>query len=326
MTVASEPILLISGVCGDIGCSAVRSLREVAGRIIGCDMRPYSPVHTLLDGFYEVPAASEADRYLRRIQDIVSREGISFFLPVPEPEIRLIDEKRDEVEGFGPKLLMNNRTIVRNFLDKLKTALFLSAVGVRAPRTELLREYKGGYGFPVIVKPRTGYGSKRLWRADDEADLDYLRRKDDGLLIVQEYLGTDTEEYTTGVFADSKTVSSITFRRKLGFGGLSAEAALVDAPAMHELSEKIATAVHLEGCINIQSRLVGNTFVPFEINPRLSSTVFIRKQFGFDDAVWWLDLLRGKTHQYEQRYRSGKVIRCVSECYFDMVEYEKGNR
>jgi carbamoyl-phosphate synthase large subunit len=321
MTITSKPTLLISGVCGDIGCSAVRSLREAAGRIIGCDMRPFSPVRDLLDGFYEVPAAVEAERYLHRIKDIISRESISFFLPVPEPEIRLIDENRVELEGHGPKLLLNNRTIIRNFLDKLKTAQFLSANGVKAPRTELLHDYRGGLAFPVIVKPRTGYGSKRLWRADDEADLDYLRRKDDGLLIVQEYLGTDTEEYTTGVFSDGQSVSSITFRRKLGFGGLSAEAALVDAPIMDELSSKIAAAVHLEGCINIQTRLVGDTFVPFEINPRLSSTVFIRKHFGFDDAVWWLDLLRGKTHLYRKRYRSGKVIRCVSECYFDMVEF-----
>jgi carbamoyl-phosphate synthase large subunit len=326
MTVASKRILLISGVCGDIGCSAVRSLREAADRIIGCDMRPYSPVRDLLDGFYEVPAAVEAERYLQRIKDILSRERISFFLPIPEPEIQMIDEHRAEMEGLGPKLLLNNRTIVRNFLDKLKTAQFLSATGVKAPRTELLQDYKGGYGFPVIVKPRTGYGSKRLWRAEDDADLDYLRRKDDGLLIVQEYLGTDSDEYTTGVFSDGKTVSSITFRRKLGFGGLSAEAALVDAPAMDELANKVAVAVQLEGCINIQTRIVGDIFVPFEINPRLSSTVFIRKQFGFDDAVWWLDLLLGKTHQYRKRYRSGKVIRCVSECYFDMVEYERDNQ
>jgi carbamoyl-phosphate synthase large subunit len=321
MTAARKPILLISGVCGDIGCSAVRSLREAAGRVIGCDMRPYSPVRDLLDEFYEVPAAVEEKRYLQRIKDIVSREGISFFLPVPEPEIRLIDENRVEMEGLGPKLLLNNRMIVRNFLDKLKTAQFLKAAGVQAPRTELLQDYKGDYGFPVIVKPRTGYGSKRLWRAEVEADLDYLRRKDDGLLIVQEYLGTDSDEYTTGVFADGMSVSSITFRRKLGFGGLSAEAALVDAPAMDELSKKIAAAVHLEGCINIQTRLVGDVFIPFEINPRLSSTVFIRKRFGFNDAVWWLELLLGKAHQYRKRFRSGKVIRCVSECYFDMVEF-----
>ena len=29
MMVASKPILLISGVCGDIGCSAVRCLRRL---------------------------------------------------------------------------------------------------------------------------------------------------------------------------------------------------------------------------------------------------------------------------------------------------------
>lgn len=320
MTVAGGTVVLISGVCGDIGCSVVRSLRGAVERVVGCDMRSHSPVHNLLDNFYEVPAAMESDRYLMRLKDIIVQQGISFFLPTSEPEIRLINENRNLMQELSLKVLINDRAIIGTFLDKLQTTRFLQGIGVIVPRTEMLRDYKGELDFPVIVKPRTGYGSKRIWRADNFEDLDYLRRKDDGLLIVQEYIGEDTEEYTTGVFSDGHSVSSITFRRKLGFGGLSVEAVLADTPAMDELARRISTAIQLRGCINIQTRRVGDTFIPFEINPRLSSTVLIRKQFGFDDAVWWLDLLCGKPFHYRKRYQSGKVIRCVSECYFDMVE------
>ena len=155
-----------------------------------------------------------------------------------------------------------------------------------------------------------------------------MRFKDDGLLIVQECLGSESDEYTTGVFSDGRQISSITFKRKLGYGSLSAEAILVDNPFLENLSKQVAEATHLIGSINIQSRRLGNDdlFVPFEINPRLSSTLLFRKKFGFDDAVWWLDGLRGKSYSYERKYRSGRAIRYVSECYFDIVKMEHDNR
>lgn len=192
----------------------------------------------------------------------------------------------------------------------------------------LQKKYDGSFGFPLAVKPRTGYGSKRFWKVEDSKDLDYVRTKDDGLLIVQEYIGSDSEEYTTGVFSDGKTISSIIFRRRLGLGSLSAEAILVDEPFLKNLFAKIAQATCLIGSINIQSRRLGNDniFMPFEINPRLSSILLFRKKFGFDDAVWWLDVLLGKEYYYKKKFKSGRAIRFLSECYFDMEELEHEDR
>jgi len=92
-------------------------------------------------------------------------------------------------------------------------------------------------------------------------------------------------------------------------------------------SAKIAQATRLIGSINIQSRRLenDNIFVPFETNPRLSSTLLFRKKFGFDDIVWWLDVLRGKGYFYKKKFKSGRAIRCLSECYFDMERLEDEN-
>jgi hypothetical protein len=187
--------------------------------------------------------------------------------------------------------------------------------------------YDGTFGFPIIVKPRKGYGSKRLWLVEDEVDLAYVRKRDEGLLIAQECIGSGDEEYTTGVFSDGSRVSSITFRRRLGFGGLSAEAEYSERPFLDALSERVATATNLRGSINIQSRRMGDDlFIPFEINPRLSSTLSLRKHFGFDDAVWWLEALRGKGHRYERKFRAGKMVRFVSDYYFDMEDAATDDR
>jgi carbamoyl-phosphate synthase large subunit len=317
----NQPVILISAVCGDIGGGAVRVLRESASRIIGCDMKDGCPVGPMLDSFFKAPAASDTDQYMAFLKDVIGTEQVDAFLPIAEPEIEVLNERRDEIESLGVKLLLNNQLIINNLIDKLKMAYFLKNIGIRTPRTILLRDYDGSIGFPLIIKPRRGYGSKRLWKVEDEDDLAYVRKKDDGLLIVQEYLGRVEEEYTTGVFSDGRNVSSITFKRRLGFGGLSAEAVYSECPFLEELSKKIASATGLRGCINIQSRRIAeNLFVPFEINPRLSSTLPFRKHFGFDDAVWWLNSLFGESYSYIRKFKAGKVVRFVSDYYFDMEE------
>ena len=153
-------------------------------------------------------------------------------------------------------------------------------------------------------------------------DLEYISKKNDDSLLIQECIGSNKEEYTTGVFSDGDIVSSITFRRKLGCGSMSREAILVDEPYLHNIAQHIARDMGLIGSINIQSRRVGNDFIVFEINPRLSSTLLFRKKFGFDDAVWWLNVLLGKGYYYQRKFKSGRAARSLTECYFDMEELD----
>ncbi len=323
----TSPVVLVSAVCGDIGAAAVRALRPAAARIVGCDMRDGCPVRPILDSFYRAPSASAPSDYMDFLRTVIAREDIDAFLPISEPEIEALSGRRSEIESLGIKLLLNNELIIDNFIDKLKMIRFLDGLGIRVPKTMPLGLYDGTFGFPIIVKPRKGYGSKRLWLVEDEVDLAYVRKRDEGLLIAQECIGSGDEEYTTGVFSDGSRVSSITFRRRLGFGGLSAEAEYSERPFLDALSERVATATNLRGSINIQSRRMGDDlFIPFEINPRLSSTLSLRKHFGFDDAVWWLEALRGKGHRYERKFRAGKMVRFVSDYYFDMEDAATDDR
>ena len=312
--------ILVTAICGDIGCSAVRSLHAAGHRIIGCDMNRYSPVEQLVEKSYEVPPASEMNNYIESVESIISEQSVEFLLPISEPEIKVINQKRSDIESKGIRLLINNSFIVDNFLDKLKTAEYLQSIGIKTPRTMLLKSYDGSLGFPLIIKHRIGSGSKTLWVVNDLQDLEYVRSKDEGFLIVQEHIGSASEEYTTGVFSDGKDISVITFRRMLGFGGLTKEAILVDEPFLENLSETIAQATNLVGSINIQCRRCQNRdiFIPFEVNPRLSSTLLFRKAFGFDDAAWWVNALLGREYTYKKEYTNGRAIRCLSECYFEM--------
>ena len=320
----AKTTILISSIGGDIGSSAVRSLRDSVDVIIGCDILNHpSPVSDIIDKFYKAPSASDTENYINFLKEIISKEKIEGFLPISEPEIEVLNSRRKDFDDLGVRLFLNNKKILDNFLDKLKTVYYLKSINVKVPKTMLLSDYDGEYGYSIVIKPRKGCGSKRLRIAQDSDDLEYIRLKDEGSLIVQEYIGTDAEDYTTGVFSDGNVVSSITFKRKLGFGSLSVEAILANEPFLDSIARHISKDMGLIGSINIQSRRSGDVFIPYEINPRLSSTMLFRKKFGFDDAVWWLNVLFGRGYSYKMKYKSGRAIRCLSECYFVMKVVEE---
>jgi carbamoyl-phosphate synthase large subunit len=313
-----KPNILITAVNGDIGSAAVRALRSEAGQLFGCDVGPYCPVKELLDGFAQVPPASDKQQYIKTINQIISEQKIDFILPISEPEIEVISAFRDEINLNQKGFLINSSVIVETFLDKLATADYLSKLGIKVPKTLPLESYENQFEWPVILKSRKGCGSKKLWLIKNIEELEQLKFGPDDAMIVQECIGDMDNEFTTGVFSDGKSTVSITFRRKLGYGGLSIEAICEKIPFLEEMAKKIAKETGLIGSINIQTRKKGDIYIPFEINPRLSSTLMFRKKFGFDDSVWWLNVLENKGFSYHQKYKSGRAMRFLSERYFDI--------
>jgi carbamoyl-phosphate synthase large subunit len=313
-----KPIILVSAVGGDIGAAIVRSLIDFEGTIIGCDMSRNASIREPLHKFILVPSADDFLNYKNTLLDIIKQEKVDFFFAVSEPEIKTVNVFREELEKHGVKLLLNNSLIVNTFLDKYETVRYLKRLNIRVPRTVLLEEYNGDFDFPFIVKSRFGSGSKTFRNVEDEIDLEYLKKKKNVHQIAQECIGHSDQEYTTGIFSDGTSVSSITFKRRLGFGGVSVEAKLVKEPFLENLAETIAKATGLKGSINLQSRRVDDIFIPFEINPRISSTLLFRKRFGFDDSIWWLNILSGKGYSYKPKYKSGVAVRYLREAYYDL--------
>ena len=89
-------------------------------------------------------------------------------------------------------------------------------------------------------------------------------------------------------------------------------------PLLEAMACRVATAVNLRGSINIQTRRVHGGFLPFEVNPRISSTVLFRQEFGFEDVWWWIKLLNGEGFSFVQKYRAGRGLRYLSAAFMDL--------
>lgn len=314
--------ILVTGIGGDIGVNIVKCLKESAykAKIYGCDADPYAFGKNKVIEFFQSPHAKREKEYFEFLKKVVRAKNINYIYPAPEAEIEYFHHHRDTGKQLNVEVMINNNMILDTFLDKYLTSEFLKEKGLPWARSFLMDQYRGELNYPLIIKKRRGSGSKLVLVVNNDEEFDFYKRKyahED--LIVQEYLGNPSEEYTLGVFSDGQQSYCIPFRRHLfSDAGVTRLAELVVNNKLEQLGRAVAKVTKLAGSLNIQLRKTGDRYVPFEINPRVSGTAYVRHCFGFRDVEWWLDMKEKKQIQYTPKYRQGVAVRAISEVFYDM--------
>jgi len=313
--------ILLTGIGGDIGQSVLRCLLDSKQKdfIVGCDMGEFAAVRKDVDVFCIAPPASDFKRYLNFIKGIVKEYGLNYIIPISEAEIEFYDVNSSIFDDMNVCVLIHSHKIVTTFLDKFLTMEFFRENDILHPKTYCLEQYHNELSFPIFLKPRKGCGGKKNIVVKDEEDLDYFRKKIPDA-IVQETVGTLDQEYTVGVFSDGIKIHSIAFKRYLGYGSLTKVAHFLEDQVINDLVERIAKLIDLRGSLNIQMRKTEKGYIPFEVNPRFSSTVYMRHFFGFSDVQWWLDINEGKKINYVSKFSKGTAVKTVGENFFDLCE------
>lgn len=305
--------VLVSGIAGDIGFGVGRILRDYPfiNLLCGIDMQSRHAGAAVFDHCEVAPAASSAG-YLQWLGWLIKAQAIDVFIPTSEAEISLLTEQGIRRLG-NAQILMTNEMAVLNSLDKHLCMGFLADRGISAPRHGRVG-IERPEGYPVIVKPRSGQGSKGLRKVDNPQDLDTLS---DQNLVWQELLLPDSEEYTCAVYRSSRVgTRTLVMKRELQ-GGFTSRGEIVADPRITGYVESIADVLEVEGVINIQLRLTDAGPLLFEINPRLSSTLVFRDKLGFSDLRWWLaDMLGMNTDPYVAPAAGTRFYRGVQEYIF----------
>jgi len=176
-------------------------------------------------------------------------------------------------------------------LDKWETCRFLATHGLRHPghaRPEHPVEVErllDDVGFPLLVKPRQGTGSRGMRLVASRDDLAVMHAEP-GSLVLQEVLGRAEDEFSAATWGceDGSVRGPVSYRRGLISAGDTAVAdvrphAEVDAEAL-----AVARALGIAGPCNVQLRSTARGPVTFEINPRFSGGASIRAHFGFNEV------------------------------------------
>ena len=275
---------LITGIGGDIAQGISRIIRsyDQDSVLIGTDVSTKHAGLLFVDNFRVVASARDESDYLEYLQALVAEFGINYLIPTSETEIETISNHIALFKDIH--VIYPGAKVVEKCLDKYITNKFLSSIGLPVPWTSTAQASIPA-DYPCIFKGRQGAGSKVLFTVGSADEALFLaKRYSDG--IFQELLLPHDNEITCGVFrSKNNQIAVLQFQRVLNEGTTS-WAKTVYYQDIEDMCKFVAEALELEGSMNVQLRLTDDGPRIFEINPRFSSTVYMRHLIGFDDVVW----------------------------------------
>lgn len=302
--------VLVSGVASDIGMGIGRILRTLpwVDTLYGMDIRSDHSGEFVFDYCAKAPKANDAN-YLEWLSNYIHQNDINLFIPSSEAEIsKIVNEDLNNISGA--LIITTNAFVIQNSLDKHQCLNLLASNGISVPKHGLVK-YDVPDEFPVIVKPRSGQGSKNILKITTKER--YLSILDENL-VWQDYLEPDNQEYTCPVFYSEETGLRILIIKRELQGGFTNKGEIIQNKEIFEYVSSIANAMKLNGLMNIQLRLTDDGPKIFEINPRLSSTLVFRDKMGFRDLIWLLEQRLGKQiSEYEPPKPGTRFYRGIQE-------------
>jgi carbamoyl-phosphate synthase large subunit len=278
----------ITGVSGDVGHGTCFGLRQgLPGDepiwLLGLDAYAQPDNVSFLDSLVNVPLVKDPN-YVDAVAEALRAHEIDVLLPGIDSEIPILSARRLQLMASGTKVVLAPQEVVEAAADKLLTAEYLSARGIRVPVT-CDAGSPADIDFPIVAKPRRGHGSRGIMVLADEAELrTFLATQPRDYCLQRQVHGP---EITVGFLynADGVMCDAIAMERTLEFGR-TVRAKVVDSRETLRFMEDFGARIPGQGAINAQLRWdkrYGPTV--FELNARLSGSTDMRVAVGFNDPL-----------------------------------------
>ena len=256
--------------------------------------------------------------------EICDRLSIDVLIPTVDTELLPIARRKAEFEAVGTSVVIATQETLEICLDKWALHKWCKG-SVRVPATTLVDSDfdPSSTDLPVIIKPRSGSGSRGIRLCEEAADLETLERN--GTMLVQELL--PGPEFSVDVLADrSGEVLAVVPRERLKVdSGIAITGRTSHDPLLEKLGADVARLIGLTTVANVQVKGSAEG-VPalMEVNPRFPGTMPLTIASGVDMPKLAVDEALG--HDLPPAplpFREIAMVRHFDEHLFDFSEIER---
>jgi carbamoyl-phosphate synthase large subunit len=314
--------VMVTGAGGPAAISVMKSLgADPSVSLIAADMDPWaSGLYLVGPEARTLIPAGLAPGFAQAVLARCIAMGVDVLIPTVDSELRPLGRARADFTRAGIEILLAPDGALDATLDKLVLAE-VCAGKVRVPRTERLDKVtdRESWTYPVIVKPRTGSGSRDISLVDSAQALAALEPTDE--FLVQEYL--PGEEYSVDVLADvaGHVVAAVPRVRERVDSGVSVAGRTMHDAELERMGAAVATATGLTYIANVQFRrdTAGRPAL-LEVNPRVPGTLPLTVASGVDMPRMALDSLRGRVLPDHADFREMAMVRYLDERFIELGE------
>jgi len=308
--------ILVTGAGGGVGQGIIKSLKMIKDLSINIVAADMSELATGLYSGHEacLIESCSSPTYLESISYFFKKLDIQFYFPGTDVELIFCAKNKELIrKQFGVDAVISSLETIEIANNKYKTYEFLKKFGFPHPETNYLSEVEPDkLSYPLIIKPAVGCRSIGVYKVESAEDLVKHLILPDGILV-QEYIGKDSEEYTCTLVKVDDFVSPVLALKRVLRSGDTFRAIPERSDIIEDYVRKVAGCLDIDGGCNFQLRLdkEGQPKI-FEINSRFSGTTPFCAQLGFNPVEFYLKIKLGIKYEPSINY-SAIVLRYWSE-------------
>jgi carbamoyl-phosphate synthase large subunit len=235
----SRPAVLLTGVGKRYDIVSAFAQHAL---VVAADPSPLAPARYAADVRVAPPRVDSAD-YVPFLSELVERHGVRAVVPLTDLDLEVL--ARSDLPAFVP-----DAEVCRATFDKYEAHRLLLRHGLPSPPTWLPGEPAAGY--PAVVKPRQGSGSRSIHPAADARETEFFVQYVKEPVMVQQWL--DGPEFSVDLLCDrdGRCLNAIPRTMLESRGGESIKGAAIADPELIELGRAVAEALPLRGPATIQ--------------------------------------------------------------------------
>ncbi len=314
--------VLVTGAGGPSGIAVMQSIASDTLTVLAGDIDPYAA------GLYLVPPGQrfilprgDDPAFADRLFELCERESVDVVVPTVDSELLPLARERDRFAAAGVTLVLADEQTLAVCLDKWA----LDARCRRAVRTPRCWLVDGAFDpaepeLPVIVKPRSGSGSRGIALLGTEAELAALER--DATLLIQELL--PGPEYSLDVLCgrDGEVLAVVPRERLKVDSGIAITGRTVHDPALEEFGAAVARLIGLTTAANVQVKEARDGEPALlEVNPRFPGTMPLTIAAGIDmPSLAVAEALGAPPPQGPLPFEEIAMVRSFTERFFPFEE------
>ena len=311
--------VLVTGAGGPAGIAVIRSLLKRADvEVFAADMDGWaSGLYLVPEDARRIVPPGKSPQFVDDVIALCAADDIDVLFSTVDVELPGLAERRAELAAVGTTLAAPSHETLVTCLDKYRLAQAVDGKA-RIPETRLLdRDGVGAeWVFPVIIKPRSGAGSRGVRLIADRAALEALG--EDRSILIQENL--PGEEFSVDVLAglDGSVIAAVPRSRERVDSGVSIAGRTVRRAELSDTAADVARAIGLTGVANVQLRYSSDG-VPalLEVNPRFPGAMPLTIAAGVDMPSLLLDLVLGRPVPSAVDFAELANVRFLEDVFLD---------
>jgi len=309
---------------GFSGLPVLRALHDIGWGVVIADSVLNSPNRFEAEAFHHIPEATDFEAFRTAIKAVARHHRVGAIFPTTIYDLPAVATLKPELTAMGIRVFVSDLELIDILNDKLLTTSAALQAGL--PMLPIVDPLRHDYSYPLIGKPRFGWGSVGMLKAGSQRDYQQLVPEhgaaDDYLW--QRKLATFIEWSVDFALAPDGQCSRLVYRQRLrAVAGFAVMSEITHAPEVEKIALQTAEWLGRHGdCglfnIQILEEPDGALWLS-DLNPRPGTSSVCALAAGLN----LVSFLVGPQKNVGPA-RHGTVVRTLDERFFPKLEHDVG--